>query len=155
EFMATLGRGAAVGSDTSVVLAEIFNRTSSDFTDRTLAELAKKRPEQVTTIQNRMFTFYDIASLDALTADRIISSVDQLVVVTALKGAPDKLVDHIVSAAGQRRGNLIKDELSMLGAKRRKDIKAAQNEILKAAKRLEADGEITLKVESEDDQLID
>lgn len=155
EFMATLGRGAAVGSDASVVLAEIFNRTSSDFTDKALTELAKKRPEEVTTIQNRMFTFNDIANLDSITTDRIISSVDIPVVSTALKGASDSLIDHIVSAAGQRRGNLIVDELSMLGSTRRKDVKAAQNEILKMAKKLEAEGQITLKVENEDDQLID
>jgi flagellar motor switch protein FliG len=41
-----------------------------------------------------------------------------------------------------------------MGSKRRKDIKAAQNEILKVAKKLEADGEIALKVENEDDQLV-
>lgn len=153
EFMATLGRGA-VGSDSTLLLAEIFNRTSSEFTERTLAKIGEKRPEQVSSIQSRMFTFNDIVNLDAITADRIISAVDQITVITALKGAPQKLVDHIVAAAGQRKGSLIKDELSILGSKRRKDIKAAQNEILKAAKKLEAEGEITLKVESEDDQLV-
>jgi flagellar motor switch protein FliG len=143
EFMATLGRGT-VGSDSTHFLAEIFNRTSSDFTE----------PDEVSTIQSRMFTFNDILNLDGFTTDRIMSSVDSMTVVTALKGAPQKLIDHIVSSAGIRKGNNLREELSNMGSKRRKDIKAAQNEILKVAKKLEADGEIALKVENEDDQLV-
>jgi flagellar motor switch protein FliG len=153
EFMATLGRGT-VGSDSTHFLAEIFNRTSSDFTERTLSKISEKRPDEVSTIQSRMFTFNDILNLDGFTTDRIMSSVDSMTVVTALKGAPQKLIDHIVSSAGIRKGNNLREELSNMGSKRRKDIKAAQNEILKVAKKLEADGEIALKVENEDDQLV-
>lgn len=153
EFMATLGRGS-VGSDSTHILAEIFNRTSSDFTERTLSKISEKRPEEVTTIQSRMFTFNDILNLDGITTDRIMSTVDSMVVITALKGAPQRLVDHIISSAGIRKGNNLREELSNMGSKRRKDIKAAQNEILKIAKKLESEGEIALKVENEDDQLV-
>lgn len=154
EFMATLGRGS-IGSDSTHVLAEIFNRASSEFTERTLTAVSAGRPDQVANIQSRMFTFHDLVNLDSITADRICSSVELPTLVVALKSAPDKLVEHIISAAGLRRGGLIRDELAMLPAKRKRDIKAAQNEVLKVAKKLEAEGEITLKVQSEDDQLVE
>ena len=154
EFMATIGRGA-IGSDTIHILAEMFNRASSDFTERTLTSVGIGRPDQVANIQKRMFTFNDLVNLDSLTADRICSLVEMPTLVVALKGAPPKLIEHIISSAGQRRGALIKDELDMLPAKRKRDVNAAQNEVLKIAKKLEADGEITLKVLSEDDKLVE
>lgn len=153
EFMTTFGHGG-IGSDPTGFLAEIFNRTSSDFTDKVLEEVATERPEDVQAIQSRMFTFNDLATIDTTAASAIMSNVPREVIILALKSAPENVVERFLSSVAERTSSIMRDEMQFLGPIRLREIKGAQDEVLRTAKRLEAAGEIVLK-DSDDDRIID
>lgn len=154
EFMTTYGQGG-IGSDPTGFLAEIFNRTSSDFTEKVLDEVKEERPEEVHLIQSRMFTFNDLAAIDLTAASRIMSEVPREVMILALKTAPEDVAERFFSSVADRVSSIMRDEMLLLGPQRLRDIKTAQDEVLRTAKRLENAGEIYLKVHSEDDRIIE
>ena len=153
EFMTTFGHGG-IGSDPTGFLAEIFNRTSGDFTEKVLEEVGVERPEDVQAIQSRMFTFNDLATIDLVAASAIIGNVPRDVLILALKNAPENVVERFLSSVAERTAGIMRDEMQFLGPIRLREIKSAQDEVLRTAKRLEASGEIVLK-DSDDDRIID
>jgi len=152
EFMSNYH---GVGSDPTGFLAEIFNRTKAELTDQVLVEIEKERPEEVAKIQARMFTFNDLAGIDMAAASAIMDAVDRETMTLALKGAAKEIQDRFFTAVSDRVAGIMRDEMQTMGPQRLRDVKAAQDEVLKTAKKLEADGAIILRTEGEDDRLIE
>lgn len=152
EFMSNYH---GVGSDPTGFLAEIFNRTKTDLTDDILTNVGNDRPNEVAKIQSRMFTFDDLAGIDITAASAIMTAVEKDIMHLALKGANEQVKERFLSAVSERVSNIMRDEMQTMGAQRFRDVKAAQDDVLRVAKRLEAEGAIILRTESEDDRLIE
>lgn len=154
EFMANYGHGG-LSSDPATLLAEIFNRTKGEVSETVLGEIGRERPADAARIQNLMFTFADLAGIDIAAASAIVAAVPREVMTMALKGAPKEVSERFFTAVNERVANIMRDEIQLMGPQRLRDVKAAQDEVLKTAKRLESIGEIVLKARSDDDRMID
>jgi len=154
EFMANYGQGG-LSSDPATLLAEIFNRTKGEVSETVLGSIGRERPTDAARIQNLMFTFADLAGVDLTAAGAIVAAVPREVMTMALKGAPAEVSERFYSSVNERVANIMRDEIQLMGPQRLRDVKAAQDEVLRTAKRLEAAGEIVLKARSEDDRMID
>ena len=62
---------------------------------------------------------------------------------SALRASP-ALREKIYGSISKRAGESLRDEISMLGAVRLKDVEIAQQNVIQAARRLEEEGEIAL-----------
>jgi flagellar motor switch protein FliG len=69
----------------------------------------------------------------------------------ALKGAKEDLRAHMFKAMSSRAVEMLVEDMEVMGPVRMREVAAAQQEMLQLARKLETEGKIILKVESEND----
>ena len=93
-------------------------------------------------IQEMMFVFENLMSLDDRGMQRLIReiSVDNLVI--ALKGVDDELQEKFFKNMSSRAADMLKEDLEAKGPVKLADVELQQKEIVGVASQLAADGEI-------------
>ena len=91
-----------------------------------------------------LIDFDDFAALSEDTLRRILAAARPQVALLALTGANQALVDRIVDQLPPREATALSRRLNHPGAVRLADIEAARDELVALARRLAADGSITL-----------
>ena len=69
----------------------------------------------------------------------------------ALKGGKENVKAHLFAAMSSRAAEMLKEDMEVMGPVRSKDVNAAQQELLATAKRLESEGKMILRVETDND----
>jgi len=105
-------------------------------------------------INNLMFAFEDLTSLDGKSMQRILRDVDSKELALAMKAASDELKQHILKNMSERAGAALSEEMEYLGPVRVKDVESAQTRIIAAVRTLEEAGEIVLGGRGGDDEVI-
>ncbi|GIT71991.1 MAG: flagellar motor switch protein FliG [Pseudomonadota bacterium] len=143
EEMKTAGSMAtAVGGIEPV--AEIINAVDKATETRILASIEETNPDLAEQIRELMFTFEDLALIDAKQMQIVMKDVDQADMVLALKTASDAVKDLIFSSMSTRAAEMVRDDLENLGPAKITDVEAAQQKIIKVVKRLEEEGTIVI-----------
>ena len=124
--------------------ADVLNSLDRNFSQAVLLELEKRNPDLGQAIRQKMFTFEDLALLDANSLQKVMREVDMRDLALSLKTATDKLKLALLSSISRRAAETVNEEISFLGAVKKRDIEAAQLRIIETVRRLEADGEIDL-----------
>jgi flagellar motor switch protein FliG len=122
-----------------------------------LMELERRNPELGQAIREKMFTFEDLALLDAHSLQKIMREADVRDLAVSLKSAPEGLRVALLSSVTRRAAETIREEISLLGPQRPKDIEAARLRILETARRLEGHDEVDLgapTMQSRDELLV-
>jgi flagellar motor switch protein FliG len=129
--------------------AELLNASGKGASTTILANLEAEDAELAAIVRMAMFTFEDLARLDARAMRGLLreAATDRLTI--ALKGAPQEVMDAVFRGLSSRAADLIKDDLENLGQIRKAEIEAARKEIIEVALRLEAAGTISLGREEE------
>ena len=140
---------ALVTVDGVAKAAELLNAVSKTSTTAILARLEADDAELAATVRQAMFTFEDIARLDARSMRILLREVATDRLTIALKGAPDAVMSAIFAGLSQRAAELIKDDLSNLGRIKKAEVDAARREIVDAALALEDAGKLSLGSEDE------
>jgi flagellar motor switch protein FliG len=102
-------------------------------------------------IRQRMFVFEDLLSVDDKSFRELLQAVENDVVVKALKTATDEMKEKIFKNLSERASEMLREDLEVLGPVRLAEVEENQQAILKAAKKLEADGRIVLAGKGKDD----
>lgn len=124
--------------------AEILNAFGRD-ASRLLLEALDGHDEGIASdVRQAMFTFDDLARLDARAMRELLREVPTERLTYALKGAPEKVANTIFLGLSSRAADLIRDDLEVLGSIKRADVEAARKEIVQAALRLENEGRVDL-----------
>ena len=123
-------------------VARIFDRLDSKSEKSLLSSLDTAEPGAGEKIRAFMFTFEDLADLDAASLQTILSRVDRAVLTLALKGAPDPVAQACFANITQRAGDLLRDEIETTGPIRRSEIESARGEIIEIARSLVKRGDI-------------
>lgn len=123
-------------------VARIFDRLDSKSEQSLLSSLNTAEPGAGEKIRAFMFTFEDLAGLDAASLQTILSRIDRAVLTLALKGAPDPVAAAFFANMTQRAGDLLRDDIETTGPIRRSEIEAARNEIIDLARALVKRGDI-------------
>lgn len=136
------------------VMVDVLNHVDRA-TERTILQsLEDKYPELAEDIRRRMFLFEDFAAVEDRFIQRILREVNQEDLVLALKGASDTISQIFYRNMSQRMAEVIREELTYLGAVRLHDVETSQQGIVALARRLEEEREIILKQDGTDDAII-
>ena len=135
---------ALVSVDGVAKAAELLNASGKGASTTILATLEAEDAELAAIVRMAMFTFEDLARLDAKAMRGLLreAATDRLTI--ALKGAPQGVMDAVFRGLSSRAADLIKDDLENLGQIRKAEVEAARKEIIEVALRLEAAGTISL-----------
>ena len=152
QFMTNLARTAR--RDSHELMADIFNNLDRQTENKFLAALEERNRDSADKIKALMFTFEDLARLDAAAAQVLMRSVDKSKLTIALKGASETLKDLFFSNMAERASKLLKEEMAAMGPVRLKDVDEAQMHMVQLAKDLAARGEIVISEGKGDDELI-
>ena len=143
EEMKTAGSMAtSVGGVEPV--AEILNTVDKATETRILASIEESNPDLAEQIRELMFTFEDMALIDAKQMQIVMKDVDQADMVLALKTASDAVKELIFSSMSSRAAEMVRDDLENLGPAKISDVEAAQQKIIKVVKKLEEDGSLVI-----------
>ena len=143
EEMKTAGRMAtSVGGVEPV--AEILNSVDKATETRILTSIEETNPDLAEQIRELMFTFEDMALIDAKQMQIVMKDVDQADMVLALKTASDAVKELIFNSMSSRAAEMVRDDLENLGPAKLSDVEAAQQKIIKVVKKLEEEGSIVI-----------
>ncbi|MEH6808908.1 MAG: FliG C-terminal domain-containing protein [Hyphomonas oceanitis] len=136
-------------------VARIFDRLDSRLEKSFLAALDTAEPGAGEKVRALMFTFDDLARLDAAGLQTLLASADRSTLIIALKGAREETAAAFFRNMTRRAGDLLRDEISAHGAVRRSEIEAARQALVSLARDLMARGDIRATGGREDEELIE
>lgn len=152
EFMSNLARTNR--RNPHEVMAEIFNSLDRSSEAKFLASLEERNRDAAEKIKALMFTFEDLGKLDGAAIQALLRVADKAKLPTALKGASESMRELFFSNMSERAGKLLKEDIQSLGPIRMKDVEEAQQALVNAAKDLAAKGEIIIKGEGAEDEMV-
>lgn len=152
EFMANLAQTSRRDSHES--MAEIFNSFDRQTETRFLTQLEENARDSAEKIKSLMFTFEDLAKLDAGSVQTLLRGVDKDKLALALKGSTDSTRDFFFQNMSSRAAQLMRDDMGALGPVRLKDVDDAQSLMVSIAKDMAARGEIVIAKSRGEDELI-
>ncbi len=136
------GKGASVSANLggAKAAASILNFLPAS----TLDELRKADEGVAQKLQDLMFVFDDMISVDDKGIQSVLREVDSARLVIALKGAEPTLVQHFLKNMSQRAAEMLKDDMESRGPVKLSEVEAAQKEILAITRKLSDAGTIVL-----------
>jgi flagellar motor switch protein FliG len=135
---AALAMGGARDAANLINLAGgAVNRTVMPDIERRDGSLAKA-------IEAEMLTFEMLFALDPQAMGRLLRDVDNVQLVTALKGLDEADRAPFFAAMSSRAADGVRDEIELLSKVKRGDVLAAQKAVIELARRLRDEGEIAL-----------
>ncbi len=152
EFMANLSKTAAV--DPYEQMAEIFNAFDRASEAKYMTALEEKDNEAADRVKSLMFTFDDLVKLDANSMQAVIRVVDKSKMALALKGASDVIKDLFFKNMSERAAKLLKEDMEALGMVRIRDVDEAQMNIVLQVKDLAARGEVVIRDDDDDSEMV-
>ena len=134
-------------------VADVLNRLDPAMTKTILDKLEKDDANLALNIRNLMFTFQDLLGVPEAGIREVLGNVDKKTLALALRGAQEELKNYIFKSMSSRAVEMLKEDIEVLGQVRSRDMNKAQQEVVAVARKLEAEGEITLGGEDEDEYL--
>ena len=127
-----------------VAAAEILNFLGGGEEATLLETLRAENAELAQEIEDLMFTFDDLLSLDDRAVQTVLREVQNDQLIIALKGAEPALREKIFKNMSSRAAESLKEDLESRGPVRLSEVEAQQKEILKTVKRLADEGTIVV-----------
>ena len=124
-------------------VAELFNRLERTVSTPVLEAIEEARPELAVSIRNLMFVFDDLLHVDDNGMREIIQRADKKGLTIALKGASDEIRQRFFGNMSKRAGEMLREEMEVLGAVRLRDVEKSQQEVVAIARKLEEEGLIS------------
>ncbi|MBI5237294.1 MAG: flagellar motor switch protein FliG [Deltaproteobacteria bacterium] len=124
------------------VAAEIMNQIDSKVEAGIMDAIEKASPDLAVKIQEKMFVFTDLLSLDDKAMQMIIKEISTDMLSISLKGSDDSLKDKFFKNMSERAAEMLKEDIASKGPVRLSDVEKTQQEIIKVARRLEQEGKI-------------
>lgn len=152
EVLAKAGRNAE--AETEKQLVSVFNKLDSQVFEGLSRELEKKIPDKFRTIKQKMFVFNDLIELTPAPLAKVMREGTGKTLPLALRGAEKELREHFLAALPARSRDMLEEEMRDMGPVRSRDVKQAQSDLVEAALRLAADGEIELPT-GDDEEMIE
>jgi flagellar motor switch protein FliG len=123
--------------------ADLINLAGVD-EDSALQALSSVDTHAADLLSETLFTFADLARLDTRGLQNLMRTLDAELLVPAIRAAPAELRERLLGAMPQRAAAALGDEIDNRGPVKIDEAEAAQKAIAAAARRLAADGAISL-----------
>ncbi len=144
--------GRKVGGVQSV--AEILNAVERSIEEEVLSDIEEESSQLAEEIRQLMFVFEDIQELDDRAVREVLKEISNEDLTMALKTATEELQDKFFSNLSERAANMIREDLEIMGPVRLSDVEAAQQNVVKIVRRLEAEGRIIITGKGAGDVLV-
>jgi flagellar motor switch protein FliG len=131
-------------------VADLLNRMDPTQVKTILESIEKDDPKVALGIRNLMFTFQDLLGVPEAGIRELLGQVDKKSLALALRGATEELKNFIFKSMSSRAVDMLKEDMDVLGPVRSRDVTKAQQEIVAAARKLEAEGKISLGAEEDE-----
>jgi flagellar motor switch protein FliG len=132
-------------------VADLMNRLDLAIAKTILEGIEKEDPKLALSIRNLMFTFEDLLTVPEAGIRELLGQLDKKTLATALRGASEGLKSYIFKSMSSRAVEMLKEDMEVLGPVKSRDIQKAQLEAVAVARKLEAEGKISLTPETEDE----
>jgi len=134
--------GRKVGGVSSV--AEILNAIDRATEEEIMADIEEESAQLAEEIKQLMFVFEDIMKIDDRGIREILKEISNEDLTVSLKTAPEELREKFFKNLSERAGNMIREDLEIMGPVKLSEVEAAQQNIVKQVRRLEAEGRIII-----------
>jgi flagellar motor switch protein FliG len=121
-------------------VAELFNRLERTISASALEAIEARKPELALSIRNLMFVFEDLLHVDDNGMRELVSRADKKALTIALKGASEEIRERFLKNMSKRAGEMLREEMEVLGAVRLREVEKAQQEVVAVARKLEEEG---------------
>ena len=105
-------------------------------------------------ISELMFVFDDITKIDDRGIQTLLKEIPNEKLLLALKTASEDIRGKVFKNISARAAEMLKEDLSNMGPSRLSDVEGAQQEIVNAARRLEAEGKILIARGGSEDAMV-
>jgi flagellar motor switch protein FliG len=125
-------------------VADLLNHMDPVQAKVILETIEKEDPKVALGIRNLMFTFQDLLGVPEAGIRELLGQLDKKSLALALRGATEELKAFIFKSMSTRAVEMLKEDMEILGPVRSRDIIKAQQETVAVARKLEAEGKISL-----------
>lgn len=124
--------------------ANILNQLPPGKDEAALAYIESLDKAQAEDIRDKMFMFADLVLLNPQAMMKIVGSVEQETLISALKGDEGSITNHFTAAMSTRQKDRFVDELEDRGQMKVSEVVEAQKLIVKTVRTLHEKGEISI-----------
>jgi flagellar motor switch protein FliG len=149
-----MGTDSIIKFDGIEALAGILNEVDRNTEACIISHIEKEDGDMAEKIRQKMFVFEDLLRVDDKSFREILKNIGNEVLVRALKTASEELKQKIFKNLSERAAEMLRDDLDVLGPVRLKEVEDNQQQIIRAAKKLEAEGRIVLSGKGKDDVFV-
>jgi flagellar motor switch protein FliG len=135
-------------------VADLMNRLDVAVGKTILEAIEGEDPKLALSIRNLMFTFEDLITVPEAGIRELLGQMDKKTLATALRGASEEVKTYIFKSMSSRAVEMLKEDMEVLGPVRSREINKAQLEAVAVARKLEAEGKLTLSQEGVEDELV-
>lgn len=135
-------------------VAEMLNVMDKNTESAIMSRLEEKDPLLAEEIRKLMFVFDDIVKIDDRGIQILLKEIPNDKLLLALKTANEEIKTKVFKNLSQRAAEMLREDLSSMGPSRLSDVESAQQEIVNAARRLEAEGKILIARGGSEDALV-
>ena len=132
-------------------VADLMNRLDLATGKTILESIEKEDAKLALSIRNLMFTFEDLLTVPEAGIRELLGQMDKKTLASALRGASEELKSYIFKSMSSRAVEMLKEDMEVLGPIKSREINKAQLEAVAVARRLEAEGKLSLTPEGEDE----
>lgn len=140
--LGSMGTGRQSGGINALV--DIINNVDKATEDIVMELIEEEQGEMASDIRQLMFVFEDLKAIDDRGMREVLKKVESSQLTLALKTASDEMKQKILGNLSSRAAEMLKEDLEIMGPVKLSDVERAQQEIVNAAKELEAEGTITI-----------
>jgi len=132
-------------------VADLMNRLDLKTGKDILEAIEGEDPKLALSIRNLMFTFEDLLTVPEAGIRELLGQMDKKTLATALRGSSEEVKNYIFKSMSSRAVEMLKEDMEVLGPVKSRDVNKAQMEAVAVARKLEAEGKLTLTPETEDE----
>ncbi len=130
--------------------AEILNFIGTTNEAAVIENVRGLDPELAQKIMDQMFVFDNLIDVDDRGIQMILREIQSESLIVAMKGASEEIREKIFKNMSQRAAEMLREDLEAKGPVKLSDVEAEQKEILKVARRLADEGQISLGAKGEE-----
>ncbi len=131
-------------------LARILRTMGAAEGSEILRDLQSDEPEIFEQIQDRLFTIESLLLIDDQDLQKVLREFSDRDIALVLKGKTEEIRGRIIKNVSERRRIIIAEEYTHLGPVPRRDVDVASRAFLEHLRRLEEEGEIVVRRETDE-----
>ena len=136
------GKGKKLGGTRTI--ADILNQCNPSVEQAVIGKIEDQNNVLADSIRKLMFVFEDLAKVDDRGIQMILKETSSEELTLALKTSSEALKEKIFKNMSQRAALILKEDMQTRGPVKLSDVEKAQQNVVKIARRLEADGKLVL-----------